>query len=1489
MEVLPCPKQYVGESEQSPGTDFMYKEKANCIEPETDVQRHDHKEDEVMVEAQGPLRKEQGKDLGVNDKSAPVSPNGASLLGGQLEVQNSFVGVHEIQNGDIVKETHTESYVSPITSSSVDCEAPSNNNDEDLVVDSEWLDQDETLAVWVKCEGKWQAGIRCAKADWPLSALKARPIDKRKKHFLIFLPHTKNYSWADVSSIRPIDELPQPIAHGTHDAGREEVNDVAISHVFIMQKLAVGMLNIIDRMHPKALIETADDLILLKEFAMEVSRCSDFPHLGAMLVKLHNMISRSFMSSGWLENSSRSWRQLCQSADSAESVELLTEELSNSISWEEVKSLSNETVQSHFSSDWTSWKREVFKLFPMYNPLINSEDHEQPCLDESWNLNVQVSRKRPKLEIRRGELTASHSGTQSAPEAMSVDSGFLGGQDNLPSVTLTSEPSKEESLKEGNDSEDFQAVANKWVAIVVQADSAAELTPTKEDVSTPMNEALRGKSPTSKIKNRQCAAFIEAKGRQCVRFANEGDIYCCIHLASRFVSDSVKPKPVRSIDNPMCGGTTTLGSRCKHRSLNGSAFCKKHGPHSDMGTNVTAPDNCLKRKREDNVSSAVTNTCTDMVLAGKVGRPPLAQPVSVKDVDISSGLQSTSLHCVGSCLQDGSDQCAEPPKRHSLYCDAHLPNWLKRARNGKSRVISKDVYVEILRSCSSLEQKKDLHRACDLFYRFFKSVLSVRNPVPKDVQLQWALTEASKDSYVRGFLMRLISSEKERLQRHWGFSAGENLLIYPLGARPIVESQTMMSSATRVHHATREIIKCKICSAEFFDDQTLGAHWMENHKKESQWLFRGYGCAVCLDSFTNKKILESHIQEKHHVQTVEQYMLLQCILCDSHFGNSKDLWLHVVSCHPAHLKLSEVAQLDVAPAEKEPPKLPELDILTFGKKSSDNQGSARKFICRFCGMKFNLLPDLGRHHQAAHMGQNVASSHAPKAGLHYYALKLKAGRLKHPRFKKSLSAFQIRNRATAKMKHRIQTSKLPSTEKTDVQPDVQQVAHLGRLGEPKCSNVAKSLFSEVQKSKPRPNNQEILSVARSTCCKANLQSFLEARYGVLPKSLCFKAAKLCSEHNIEIKWHQEGFVCPNGCKPAEAPISTTSLETPRSNQLVVDDPIKQPIVFESNDCERDECHYIIGPSYFGQRPSKKVVCCDISFGQESVPVACVVDRDAMDSFCILPNGSYSQKSGGLMPWESFTYVTKPIHGPSADHDPKSSQSRCDGQQLTCSSTTCDQVYLFNTDYEDARDIYGKTIHGRFAYDDQRCIVLEEGYLVYECNHMCSCGKTCPNRVLQNGVQVKLEVFKTKEKGWAVRAGQPIRRGTFICEYVGEVLNEREATKRLSSYDVEGCSYMYKIDPQANDIGRINGGQESFVIDATKYGNVSRFVNHSLSPNLMNHQVLVEDMDCQLAHIGFYAGRDIRMGEDLTYDFRYGSLMGEGCGCRASMCRGRCIH
>lgn len=49
--------------------------------------------------------------------------------------------------------------------------------------------------------------------------------------------------------VRSIDEIPQPIAYKTHNAGLRMVEDLSVARRFIMQKLAVGMLNIVDQFH----------------------------------------------------------------------------------------------------------------------------------------------------------------------------------------------------------------------------------------------------------------------------------------------------------------------------------------------------------------------------------------------------------------------------------------------------------------------------------------------------------------------------------------------------------------------------------------------------------------------------------------------------------------------------------------------------------------------------------------------------------------------------------------------------------------------------------------------------------------------------------------------------------------------------------------------------------------------------------------------------------------------------------------------------------------------------------------------------------------------------------------------------------------------------------------------------------------------------------------------------------------------------------------
>ncbi|KAM3363600.1 histone-lysine N-methyltransferase SUVR5 isoform X2 [Capsicum galapagoense] len=1499
MEVLSCSNiHYVTESDcpqQGPGATLMYGGKPNHLEHAEQVQASDLKVDDVVLNSECQEEKADGRQFAVEGLPTADGLHTKDAyydFGGDGQMQCSDFP----DSGDDNVEEHDHVTRPGLVPETIEIGVP---NSSQVVgsspCDSKWLEEDGPLAVWVKWRGSWQAGIRCARADWPLSTLKAKPTHERKKYLVIFFPRTRIYSWADVLLVRPISESPRPIPYRTHEAGLKLVKDLTLPHRTVLHRLAISILNIIDQLRAEALEETARNVMVWKEFAMEVSRCKSYPDLGRMLLKFNDMILPLYKKSSLTV----SWIQSCQNADSAETIEMLKEELADSILLNELNSLSNEGLDFDLNSQWKNCKSEVMKWFSLSHPLSDSGDIEQPNNDSPLTMELQQSRKRPKLEVRRAETHALPVEFQVSHQAVPAgfDAGILGGHNNSKNVLLDSEPTKDDiSLGEVPPSGSPGSVADRWGEIIVQADNS-NIIQVKDVELIPINGVVTSNSFDHGSKNRQCMAFIETKGRQCVRWANDGDVYCCVHLASRFASSSIKAEASPHVDSPMCGGTTVLGTKCKHRALSSSPFCKKHRPRDEKGSDSILSESKHKRKYKDSVPRLDTSSCKDIVLAGAFDPPLQVDPISVRRgescirnnlIEAPQYLQNKSsgseMHCIG-LWPHGSELCLESPKRHSLYCDKHLPSWLKRARNGRSRIISKEVFIELLKDCHSRDQRLHLHQACELFHTLLKSILSLRNPVPKEVQFQWVISEASKDPKVGEFLMKLVCTEKERLKNIWGFSLSEDAQ-----ASAYVEEPTPLLRITDNDRDHCDVIKCKVCSEMFPDEQVLGTHWMDNHKKEAQWLFRGYACAICLDSFTNKKVLETHVQERHHSQFVENCMLFQCIPCTSNFGNSEELWSHVLTTHPGSFRLSHTAQEHHFPAGQVSSEKPDIgkSVLTENV-NSENQSGFRKFICRFCGLKFDLLPDLGRHHQAAHMGPNPVGSHISKKGIRYYAYKLKSGRLSRPKFKKGLGsvAYRIRNRNAQNMKRRILSSNSIISGKSTIQPSATEVAGLGRLADPHCLDIAKILFADIKRTKPRPSNSDILSIARITCCKVSLQASLEATYGILPERMYLKAAKLCSEQNILVSWHQDGFICPKGCRPVRDPCIVSSLpplpdQANRTGSIPLDSAISEWTM--------DECHYVIDSQQFKHEPTDKTIllCDDISFGQESVPITCVVEENLFASLHILADGSDGQITTSSLPWESFTYATKSLIDQSVGLAIGGSQLGCACPNSACSSQTCDHVYLFDNDYEDAKDIYGKPMRGRFPYDERGRIILEEGYLVYECNQWCSCDKSCQNRVLQSGVCVKLEIYKTETKGWAVRAREAILRGTFVCEYVGEVLDEKEANKRRNRYGAEGCRYFLEIDAHIDDMSRLIEGQSPYVIDATNYGNVSRYINHSCSPNLVNYQVLVESMDNQLAHIGFYASRDILAGEELTFNYRYKLLPGEGspCLCGSSNCKGR---
>uniref|UniRef100_A0A8C5UFA6 SET domain-containing protein n=1 Tax=Malurus cyaneus samueli TaxID=2593467 RepID=A0A8C5UFA6_9PASS len=104
----------------------------------------------------------------------------------------------------------------------------------------------------------------------------------------------------------------------------------------------------------------------------------------------------------------------------------------------------------------------------------------------------------------------------------------------------------------------------------------------------------------------------------------------------------------------------------------------------------------------------------------------------------------------------------------------------------------------------------------------------------------------------------------------------------------------------------------------------------------------------------------------------------------------------------------------------------------------------------------------------------------------------------------------------------------------------------------------------------------------------------------------------------------------------------------------------------------------------------------------------------------------------------------------------------------------------------------------------------------------------------------------------------IPRGSFVCEYAGEVLGFAEARRRILAQTPQDTNYIIAVREHLHD-GRV---METFV-DPTRIGNVGRFLNHSCEPNLFMVPVRVDSMVPKLA---LFAATDINAGEELSYDY-----------------------
>ncbi|XP_047056592.1 histone-lysine N-methyltransferase SUVR3 [Lolium rigidum] len=175
----------------------------------------------------------------------------------------------------------------------------------------------------------------------------------------------------------------------------------------------------------------------------------------------------------------------------------------------------------------------------------------------------------------------------------------------------------------------------------------------------------------------------------------------------------------------------------------------------------------------------------------------------------------------------------------------------------------------------------------------------------------------------------------------------------------------------------------------------------------------------------------------------------------------------------------------------------------------------------------------------------------------------------------------------------------------------------------------------------------------------------------------------------------------------------------------------------------------------------------------------------------------------------------------------------------------------------------------------------------ECGDGCACGPSCANRRTQRGVTARLRVVRQLKKGWGLHAAEVLRRAQFVCEYAGEFLTTEETRRRQRLYDELASAgklspallVIREHLPSGRSCMRVN-------IDATKVGNVARFINHSCDGGNLQ-PVLVRSSGALLPRLCFFAARDIAEGEEITFSYGDARLKTKGlpCFCGSSCCPG----
>ncbi|XP_071736317.1 histone-lysine N-methyltransferase family member SUVH9-like [Rutidosis leptorrhynchoides] len=184
--------------------------------------------------------------------------------------------------------------------------------------------------------------------------------------------------------------------------------------------------------------------------------------------------------------------------------------------------------------------------------------------------------------------------------------------------------------------------------------------------------------------------------------------------------------------------------------------------------------------------------------------------------------------------------------------------------------------------------------------------------------------------------------------------------------------------------------------------------------------------------------------------------------------------------------------------------------------------------------------------------------------------------------------------------------------------------------------------------------------------------------------------------------------------------------------------------------------------------------------------------------------------------------------------------------------------------------------GEFAYD-RSGLLLRGKPLIFECGPHCKCPPSCRNRVSQNGIKHRFEVFRSRETGWGVRSFDLIQAGTFICEYSGVVLTREQA--QLFSMNGDSLIYPNRFCERWAEWGDLSQIFSDYVrpsypsvppldfaMDVSRMRNVACYVSHSSCPNVLVQLVLYDHSNFAFPHLMLFALENIPPMRELSLDY-----------------------